>query len=421
MKRVKLIYFILAASLLMLSSCRKDNPVIDPATTRKVMILYSCGYNNLSPSLRQDIKDIAGSRVPDISQRDQYKILVFSHLSRTSTDFTTPVAPTLVDIYRNSEGTVVMDTVKIYPSDIYGVSAKTMKGVLTDIQSMYPSKEYGMIFSSHATGWLPLGYTSKASSSSDDVIWMSADRAERHSAPSSSYANMPQDWDTKTIGAHFEGNYSVSVEMELRDFASAIPMHLKYLVMDACLAGGIEAAYQLKDNVDFYAASQTEILADGFPYEKMTERLLFPEVSDVQGLCEDFYHHYEKSNATISLVDCRKLDDLAMVCCTLFDKYSEQLDNLDASAVQSYYRYNWHWFYDLEDILLKAGINNAEAYGLSKALEAAVPYKACTPTAFSIRMKHHCGLSMYLPCKGAADLDEFYRGFAWNEDTALVK
>ena len=298
-----------------------------------------------------------------------------------------------------------------------------------------------MIFSSHSTGWLPLGWTGKAN---DEIEWMSVtsqsgDSLQQgasgqsgvtsqqgvSSQPQSSYAFLTAEHDTKTIGAHFVETSKVSREIEFVDFAAAIPedMHLQYLVMDACLAGGIEIAYEIKDKVDYYVASQTEILSDGFPYGRMTSRLLFCIRPDVKGLADDFYHLYadRSSSCTISVVDCRHLEALADVCGGLFERHRSEMDAINPSKVQLYFRYNWHWFYDLKDILAHCSLSPEEEGALDSALASAVIYKNATPRAFGLDMSRHCGLSMFLPCNGSAALKDIYRDYAWNRSSGLVK
>lgn len=55
----------------------------------------------------------------------------------------------------------------------------------------------------------------------------------------------------------------------------------------------IEVFYELKNSVDFFIASPSEILADGFPYDKIIPRMTEEEV-DLKGICSDFYNYYNQ-------------------------------------------------------------------------------------------------------------------------------
>ena len=219
---------------------------------------------------------------------------------------------------------------------------------------------------------------------------------------------------------------SDSIEMELQDFADAIPFKLDYLLVDACLAGGVELAYALRGKVDVVGFSQTEVLAEGFNYATLT-RHIFQDTPDPVAVCRDYYEHYDAQSgvyrsATISVVDTRALEPLAKLCKDLFAKYRTEIASLDASTVQGYFRENRHYFYDLEDILLHAGIDDQEQSALETALKKCLLYKAATPIFISFEINVFSGFSMYLPSMGTPLLDQHYRNnMAWNKATLLVE
>ena len=51
--------------------------------------------------------------------------------------------------------------------------------------------------------------------------------------------------------------------IEIADLPGAIPMHLDFIIMDACLMGCVEVAYELRDKCDILIFSPTEILSSG--------------------------------------------------------------------------------------------------------------------------------------------------------------
>ena len=204
-------------------------------------------------------------------------------------------------------------------------------------------------------------------------------------------------------------------------------MHLDYILFDACLMGGVEVAYELHEKTDMIGFSQTEVLAEGFDYKQLTTHLLQNEEADPERVCEDYFVQYDIQDgvyrsATISLVDCTMMDELVSVCRNLFDTYREQIRSLDPDGVQQFFRSSYHWFYDLESILTKAGATEAELNCLYNALDKCMIYKAHTPdfmNAFDILT--YCVLSMYLPSQGSAELDKFYETLKWNQATGLVR
>ena len=172
--------------------------------------------------------------------------------------------------------------------------------------------------------------------------------------------------------------------------------------------------------------SQTEVLAMGFDYYTLASRLLQYNPDPVQ-VCKDYFARYDiktggDRSATISAVDTRQMEPLVTICKTLFDKYRSELKSMKGGNVQGYFRYDRHFFYDLEDILIKAGITAEEKAALEDALNQCVVYKAATDYFLGIPRNTACGLSMYLPSMGSDYLDTFYTNhIAWNKATELVK
>jgi hypothetical protein len=285
-----------------------------------------------------------------------------------------------------------------------------------------------MIFSSHATGYLPVGYYQDPENDSNIIEWSSRIGRRPTYTPYVEPEYDPSLPMVKSIGQDQVGTHGdyISYEINISDFAAAIPMKLDYVLFDACLMGGIEVAYELKEKVGKVGFSQAEVLADGFCYENLPTHLLTDSEPDLRSVCSDYFNQYDTQSgvyqsATISLIDCSALEPLAEVCENLFSRYSEQIGKVDHNNVQRFFRSGKHWFYDLESILINAGINDTEHEQLQMALENCVIYKAHTPKFMSDFAIHtFSGFSMYLPCQGSESLDTFYKTLKWNQDTGLV-
>lgn len=394
--------------------------------TRKVMLLYSAGFNSLSSYLKSDIEDLKSGWIPD-GRRPEDIILVYSHFPGKD-KYRTQTQPSLVRLYLDKDSEVVSDTLVIYPEGTISASAEQVNDVLTYVKENFQAKSYGMIFSSHATGYLPAGYYNKTEGSSSNLEWKSRRYRGAVAVPYEEPEHDPSLPMVKSIGQDQVGEPGayVSYEIELSDFADAIPMHLDYLLFDACLMGGIEVAYELKEKVGKVGFSQTEVLAEGYCYSSLAHHLLEGTESDPQSVCEDFYNQYAEQNgvyqsATISLIDCSELTPLADVCKELFEKYREEISTVEPSIVQQFFRGKKHWFYDLESILINAGITESELSSLHESLDKCVIYKAHTPMFMNeFEIHTFSGFSMYLPSSGSKTVDEFYKGLKWNQDTGLV-
>ena len=418
------------ASLLMLSAVACDKtfddmpgnkgttPVRDVTPEKaQVMILYSAGFNSLSAALEDDVNDIKSGYLPLVGSMSK-AVLVYSRRLSETGRYTDRTSSYLIRLSVDGWGKVVSDTLKTWPETAEAVSASTMTDVLETVKGLYPHASYGMVFSSHGSGWLPSGYYSTGK--------ITAGTAGLQAVPyidPNSDGSMPR---VKSIGIDNITSRN-TYEMEIETFAQALPMKFDYIIIDACLMGGIEVAYALKDKCDKLVFSQAEVLEDGLcDYTTLTQRVLRPVVPDLYNLCEDSYRHYKNQDdpiyrsLTISMIDCTRLDGLAESCKSLFSKYRNQISLVNAANVQGYFRSRKHWFYDLTDILRQSGVPEADMTDYNKAMSDCVLYNAATDTFINFDIRTHCGLSMYLPADGNSELDEFYKTLSWNKASGLV-
>ncbi len=418
------------ASLLMLSAVACDKtfddmpgnkgttPVRDVTPEKaQVMILYSAGFNSLCAALEDDVNDIKSGYLPLVGSMSK-AVLVYSRRLSETGRYTDRTPSYLIRLSVDGWGKVISDTLKTWPETDEAVSASTMTDVLETVKGLYPHASYGMVFSSHGSGWLPSGYYSTGK--------ITAGTAGLQAVPyidPNSDGSMPR---VKSIGIDNITSRN-TYEMEIETFAQALPMKFDYIIIDACLMGCVEVAYALKDKCDKLVFSQAEVLEDGLcDYTTLTQRVLKPVVPDLYNLCEDSYRHYKNQDdpiyrsLTISMIDCTRLDGLAESCKSLFSKYRNQISLVNAANVQGYFRSRKHWFYDLTDILRQSGVPEADMTDYNKAMSDCVLYNAATDTFINFDIRTHCGLSMYLPADGNSELDEFYKTLSWNKASGLV-
>ena len=418
------------ASLLMLSAVACDKtfddmpgnkgttPVRDVTPEKaQVLVLYSAGFNSLCAALEDDVNDMKSGYLPLVGSMSK-AVLVYSRRLSETGKYTDRTPSYLIRLSVDGWGKVISDTLKTWPETDEAVSASTMTDVLETVKGLYPHASYGMVFSSHGSGWLPSGYYSTGK--------ITAGTAGLQAVPyidPNSDGSMPR---VKSIGIDNITSRN-TYEMEIETFAQALPMKFDYIIIDACLMGGIEVAYALKDKCDKLVFSQAEVLEDGLcDYTTLTQRVLRPVVPDLYNLCEDSYRHYKNQDdpiyrsLTISMIDCTRLDGLAESCKSLFSKYRNQISLVNAANVQGYFRSRKHWFYDLTDILRQSGVPEADMTDYNKAMSDCVLYNAATDTFINFDIRTHCGLSMYLPADGNSELDEFYKTLSWNKASDLV-
>ncbi len=370
---------------------------------RRAMIVISGGYNNLSDYLSSDLEDLERGELPVGTGFTSDIVMVLSRTVTAPGNYKDPSPVSLYRLYKDRMGELHRDTLRVWDPQTPLSRKETIYDALSYVQDHYPSKGYGVVFTSHASGWLPEGYYGSSST------------YERAGSPGSPYRSIGQDR-TPNDG----------IEMELNEFVEGIPMHLDYLLLDACLSGCVEVAYAFRDVADVVGFSPAEVLASGFRYETITSHLL-AERPDPLAVCKEYFDYYDRITgssraATITAVAPARMGKLVSVCKELFEKYRPAILTLDGDKVQGYFRYNQHYFYDLKDILLHAGITAEEEARLEAALDECILYKAATPYFLSIPIKVYSGLSMYLPSMGTKFLNDFYKTqIEWNKATELVK
>lgn len=370
--------------------------------SRRVMVMISAGYNSLSGYLSEDLKDLESGYLPEGTYFNADVLLVLARLPKSAGDYASPSAPVLYRLWANRSGEVQRDTIQIWGGDTQLCTRETIHEALSTTQKKYPAQSYGVVFSSHGSGWLPPGY---------------------YTDPSKFEPSSGSLWSLRSIGQ--DKTPTGGTEMSLEDFADAIPMHLDYCLIDACLSGCVEVAHALKGKADIVGFSPTEVLADGFDYKNITTHLFARPLDPVE-VCREYFAYYNAQSgssrsATITAVDTRKMDALEAVCKELFEAYRPILKTMSGSDVQGYFRYDRHYFYDLRDILVQAGISEQEKARLDAALSQFIVYQAATDYFLSIPLKRVCGLSMYLPSMGSTYLNKYYKeNISWNQATELV-
>lgn len=424
----KFLYLTVAIVLGLLSSCKPETEYIFLQKHPRAHVMMCFGFNNLSSSLAEDIRDLEKGFIPGSAPLENY-LFVFSHLVESS--YSTPSSPKLQRIYLGPDGNPMKETLLEMEPGTISNRAECIREVLEFLKEKYPEIEsFGVLMSSHGTGWTPPGYCTtgyKNEGNSDDIEWRRSAFSGTYLSGEYLYEPLPG---VKSMGYTVTGvNPTVAYETDIREIADLLPFKLDYIIFDACFMGGVEVACEFRDKCNFVVASQTEILSDGMDYTTMISDLLEGNRAELVSLATNYFNHYNlsigsKRSATISVVDCSKLGTLAAVCRNLFRNYDISKDNVDASKLQKYFYYTNHaWSYDLYSIVQAAGASETELSDLQWALDECILYKAATPTfaLYGFPIDTHSGLSMYLPEKKRTQLNSYYRELTWNKLTGLLK
>ena len=355
---------------------------------RQVVLLYFSGNNSLSPEGEGDYEDLCGAWLPEEKEKTKI-VLIYRHFMDQT--------PTLSRLYRDRRGNTMEDVIMEYPFDTNSATAATLSTVLADAEKAWPARYHGLILWSHASGFLPEGY------------YASPSEQARGGASLMSFAE------------------DHGVEMDLKDLRQALsPIHYDYILFDCCLMANVEVAYELRNCADFLLFSPTEILSDGFPYEQMMQPIFEQKPEEaMRTICQRYMEHYRALSgvycaATVSLVKTAGLDRLAAACRPVFQNHREQILTMDRSSVQAYFRFNKHWFYDIDDFVGRVATDDEYRTFLA-ALNGAVIYKDATEKFLSIDIQHYSGLSSYIPRPEYTKLNDYYKTLQWNKATGLVQ
>ncbi len=402
---------------------------IDHVESRRVLLFYECGFNSLYGYLSTNMDvDIEKGYLPGHGRNDDV-VLVFSKIAKNANYKDVPSY--LRRIYKDSEGNMVSDTLKTYPSSTVASSGETMREVLSLVKSTFPAKGYGMVFSSHGSGWLPAGYFNNPSEFERNHRRASGGAKYSRSIPRLGVPEGSMEEDdpfagmVRSLGQ--DKMASGDVEMSVAEFASGIPFHLDYLLFDMCFGGGMEIVYALRDKASYIGVSPAEVLADGmYDYTKLIGFLFNGSSPDLRGLFVDSFEKYNKQSgqyrsATVTLVRTEGLERLASVCKDLVSRYSDAIAHAPVSQIQGYFRQNRHYFYDLEDTFAKCGASSEDMAVLRNAIDGSIVYKNATPSFLNVfDIKTYSGYSIYLPCAGTSLLDSYYKDEEWNKAVGLV-
>ena len=395
-----------ALAVCLIASCHGNEPESVPV--RRVVLMYACAYNNLSYSIADDVDELCAGAAPGVGSCDI--LLVYTHNTAGYRDYKTATNPVLFRAYKDLEGKPRRDTVIVYPSTDISSTVEVMHKVLCDVQELFPARSYGMIFSSHGKGWVPPGY--KEADEDEPITWLAPREPVDYSATRhmGDYANTDQ----------------AGYQIDIKELVGAIPMQLDFFILDACLMGCVEFAYELKDKCRMMIVSPTEILKDGLIYSVMTDRLLVTAQPDLKQICVDYADFYTSGRgiypyATVTLVDCTRLDALATVCKELIAAHGPDFPQMSRNSIQPYFYNSLHWFYDLRDIFAQAGASEAELARLDSALNGCIPYHFATPKFFNVSMERVCGLSMYFPYPDKTELNSYYKTLSWNKAPGLIQ
>lgn len=377
-------------------TCDKVSSEIPDNNATQTLLVWLSGDNNLGQEVEQKIEALRKGW----SETDKrHTCLIYADTEKTGAR--------LLRLLPGKTATVE-SLADFGPED--SASPEIFGRVLRHVLKTYTADSYGLIFFSHASGWLPAGTLQN---------------------PTRSLG-----WDDNPPAGETTGLQHS--EMELSDFAAAIPDgSLDYIIFEACLMAGVEVAYELRRKADFILASSAEMLSPGFtPIYPFALSRLFDSSQSVEQRLRIFGQAYmdhtqslsgDWDSATLSLIETREMESLAdWAKNTLPASFHEPVATNDNA--QHFDRPGSYGdisklprYFDLAEQIESAGLT-AEAYTVfEEQLKRIVKWEAHSarfmPSQNGFEIRRHCGLTVYRKQIPLPALNAAYERTAWRQAT----
>lgn len=364
--------FFIGMLLVLAVACHDDSPGPVNGEALRTVVVYLGVDNNFSGEDREKIESLVSGWK---SSFNGYLLVYADPRGK---------APYLTRIYWK-DGKAVQEEVRRY-EESNSADPAVFRRVLTEITEEYPAQSYGLVVLSHGSGWLP----AQALARPQSII---------------------------TDG---------SSEMELKDFAGALPVKMDFVIFDACFMGSVEVAYELRDKADYVVFSPAEVLVPGFVYKSMMTHLM-KKKPDLKAVAREYYEYYDKQSgyyrsATVSVVKTEALEELAVLSRQLLkDRDGEQEVNLQ--KIQRFGYGRDLLYFDFGDYI--RSLEPARFEEFSKTLDKCVIYKAATPSYYSVAVggftpiNAFSGVAIYIPQSFYPSLNTAYRQLKWTKRVNL--
>ncbi len=355
---------------LFLTACTDDKNECKIQQPQRTILFYIAGDNNLTYEVPGKIEQLMATPIPA-----GCSVLVFQDTRESN--------PQLIEIVRGSNGKNTTTIARNY-EECNTADTTVFRTVLREIESLYPSRSYGLVFFSHASGWMP---------------------EQTYSQPG-----------LRSIGMDGQS------EMELSGFADAIPEEMfDFIIFEACHMAGIEVAWELKDKTDYIIASSAEIVSPGFaPIYPKALSYLSERETDLKKFMELVANDYrirqgDYGSFTLSLINTDQLEKIADAIkecmCPLYP--DESIQRFDRNGKDLFFD-----FYDSFSHSMAAEQLNK----LQQAIGQCVIYKLSSdhfmPSYGGFEITSHSGLTTYIPQEKYPKLNESYKRLKWYKEVS---
>lgn len=380
-------------TLLLLMSCKNNDPQKDPEYPNRTVLVYISANNNLYNNALNDINEM------EEAWDDSFDGKMIVYLSPK----TLGGSAKLYQIQKGTTSKIESKVIKDYGVSQDDCDPKVMAQVIADTRSLAKAKSYGIIFWSHATGWIPGNMPPMRS-------------------PALTESDQP-------INYSFGMNDTYQSYMNIYDMTAALPSDLvfDFIAFDACHMATIESSYQLRKNAKYIVASAAETPAQGFNYKLILEDLFATPQANLVSLVDHIFEYFNaytnwEQTCTLSITDCSKLENLATALQSVVSSPATVKPN--NQQIQQFGRSVTGLrdvFFDLEDFISYCWPNSAALPQFRAALSQAIVHKVQTKKIVNeILVRTYCGATSYIPFASKPEALQIYRTkFDWSKASGM--
>ncbi|MFI3296352.1 MAG: clostripain-related cysteine peptidase [bacterium] len=389
---------ILALIASLLISC-ENNEFTEPTHIDHTLFVYMPWANDLTSCFETNISDLE-SALKQKSDND-VRVVVFFADSENSAS--------LYELrYVNKK--VQQTDFTTYDVGTF-VTSQGIASLIEDVRYYAPSDRYSMAIGAHGTGWIPVNRTSSSA----------ADETGEY-APQYMPEKMHYEYKDGALTRYFGGG-TAAYQIDITEFADGLKLadiQMEYIVFDDCYMANIEVAYDLREVTNHIIASPTEIMAFGFPYGEVGTYLLGDiNYEAIVNRFLDFYSTYVYPYATIGVIDCSELENMAEIMLEINSDSGSTEPNTD--NIQTMDGYSPTIFFDYGDYVSQLCTDTELLSQFQTSLDKLVIYKGCTSQYYSaivggaININSYSGITTSQPTEHY--VSAYYINTNWYEDT----
>lgn len=393
-KSVVMLAALLSVAILMFESCETWQ---SEELRRRTILVYMSGDNDLWKDMNVNLRSMIASMTPELSAYNS--LIVFVDRPGANS--------VLLDVRNN-----MCDTVKVWDENLSSSSPDVLSMVEDYVFKAYPAMSYGLVVSSHGTGWVPAS-TLHYIDPNKYALPLGGMRP----------ASLPL---TKALCCEITSANKMKW-MEVADMSEAIPYgQFDFILFDACMMTVVETISELYGKTRYVIGSSVEIMSIGFPYSAIMRDMFNGNYADVCRKCYEFYNSKTGTERTcgVALIDVDKIREVAFAFKTLVDNSTVNVDGIDLyHDVQRCDRYRNPVMFDLLDVAEKLKPSEPYLADFKRVLSGCV--SSCYHTEYvckELKLDRYCGLNCYLPVSKYADvINPFFAETEWNRITKFLK